>query len=66
MKKIVLHVGMHKTGSTAIQASLAGYRDGIFEYASLPPVVEEHRKHVYNHSFLINTAFDKNYNRTGR
>ncbi|MDZ4295152.1 MAG: hypothetical protein U1C47_24910 [Hydrogenophaga sp.] len=66
MKRIVLHVGMHKTGSTAIQASLAGYRDGVFEYASLPPVVEEHRKHVYNHSFLINTAFDKDYNRTGR
>ncbi|HAX19579.1 MAG TPA: hypothetical protein DCY64_04765 [Hydrogenophaga sp.] len=66
MKKIVLHVGMHKTGSTAIQASLAGYRDGVFEYAPLPPVVEVDRTHEYNHSFLINTAFDKDYKRTGK
>ena len=65
MKKIVLHVGMHKTGSTSIQASLAGYRDGVFEYATLPPVVKAEREHAYNHSFLINTAFDKDSKRVG-
>ena len=65
MKRIVLHVGMHKTGSTAIQASLAGYRDGVFEYATLPPVVKAEREHAYNHSFLINTAFDKDSKRVG-
>ena len=65
MKRIVLHVGMHKTGSTSIQASLAGYRDGVFEYATLPPVVKAEREHAYNHSFLINTAFDKDSKRVG-
>ncbi len=66
MKKIVLHVGMHKTGSTAIQASLAGYRDGVFEYAPLPPAVEADRQRAYNHSFLINTAFDRGHKRMGK
>ncbi|PKO27388.1 MAG: hypothetical protein CVU36_20180 [Betaproteobacteria bacterium HGW-Betaproteobacteria-9] len=63
MKKIVLHVGMHKTGSTSIQASLAGYRDGVFEYAPLPPAVEADHQRAYNHSLLINTAFDKGHKR---
>ncbi|MFW5330740.1 hypothetical protein [Hydrogenophaga sp. ZJX-1] len=66
MKRIVLHVGMHKTGSTAIQASLAGYRDGVFEYAPLPPAVEADRQRAYNHSFLINTAFDRGHKRAGK
>ncbi len=66
MKRIVLHVGMHKTGSTAIQASLAGYRDGVFEYAPLPPAVEADRQRAYNHSFLINTAFDRGHQRMGK
>jgi hypothetical protein len=65
MKTIVLHVGMPKTGTTSIQASLAGYRDGVFEYAPLPPAVEADRQRAYNHSFLINTAFDKDYKRAG-
>ena len=65
MKRIVLHVGMYKTGSTAIQASLAGYRDGVFEYAPLPPVVDADRQRAYNHSLLINTAFDKGHKRAG-
>lgn len=66
MKKIVLHVGMHKTGSTAIQASLAGYRDGVFEYAQLPHAVMGDRGRDNNHSFLINTAFDRDHKRVGR
>ena len=57
---------MHKTGSTAIQASLAGYRDGVFEYAPLPPAVEADRQRAYNHSFLINTAFDRGHKRAGK
>ena len=66
MKKIVLHVGMHKTGSTAIQASLAGYQDGVYEYAQLPHAVMGDRGRDNNHSFLINTAFDRDHKRVGR
>jgi hypothetical protein len=65
MKKIVLHVGMHKTGSTSIQASLAGYQDGVFEYAPLPPAVEADRSRAHNHSLLINTAFDIGHKKAG-
>jgi len=33
-KQIWLHVGMHKTGSSSIQASFGGYSDGTVRYAS--------------------------------
>lgn len=66
MKKLILHVGMHKTGSTAIQASLAGYRDGVFEYAPLPPAVEADRPRAFNHSFFLDTAFDHQNRRVGK
>lgn len=35
MKKLVLHVGMHKTGSSSIQKTLSGYDDGRIRYADL-------------------------------
>ena len=31
----IIHIGMHKTGSTSIQESLAGFRDDQFFYAQL-------------------------------
>lgn len=65
MKKIVLHVGMHKTGSTSIQAALDGYRDEVYEYAPLPPVIEEERGNAFNHSLLMSAAFDRNYKEIG-
>lgn len=35
MKHCIIHVGMHKTGSTSIQNSLHGYSDEYFLYANL-------------------------------
>ncbi|MGB2011224.1 MAG: hypothetical protein ACPHYF_06820 [Akkermansiaceae bacterium] len=35
MSKCIIHVGMHKTGSTSIQQSLDGFSDDTFYYASL-------------------------------
>ena len=35
MSTCIIHVGMHKTGSTSIQNSLDGYSDDEFYYASL-------------------------------
>jgi hypothetical protein len=32
MKRCILHVGMHKTGSTSIQSSLSGFSDACFVY----------------------------------
>lgn len=35
MTKCVIHIGMHKTGTTSIQKSLAGFSDAAFCYAGL-------------------------------
>lgn len=48
MDEVILHIGMHKTGSSSIQESLNGYDDGYTAYANL--------KHA-NHSFAIYTIF---------
>lgn len=48
MKEIILHVGMHKTGSSSIQNALNGYDDGVTRYADLGYV---------NHSIPFYTAF---------
>lgn len=48
MKEIILHVGMHKTGSSSIQNALNGYDDGVTRYADLGDV---------NHSIPFYTAF---------
>jgi hypothetical protein len=61
MERIILHVGMHKTGSTSIQRTLDGYRDDTFEYAKLPPPIEEEKANSSNHSLLVSTSFSKNY-----
>ncbi|WP_238367428.1 phosphoribosyltransferase family protein [Mesobacterium pallidum] len=44
----ILHIGMHKTGTTAIQASFAGYDDGQLFTARLSEP---------NHSIPVSTAF---------
>ncbi|PLX35870.1 MAG: hypothetical protein C0606_17405 [Hyphomicrobiales bacterium] len=50
VKSVILHIGMHKTGSTSIQQSLQGYDDGKAFYG---------RFDGFNHSIPIITAFSK-------
>ena len=51
MAKCILHVGMHKTGTTSIQASLAGLSDDTFLY----PAIGDNP----NHSGAIYSAFSE-------
>lgn len=48
--ELVLHIGIHKTGTTAIQNSLYGYDDGRARYARLGPA---------NHSIPLATMFGR-------
>lgn len=48
MSKIFLHIGMHKTGSTAIQSAFAGYETSRARYADLG---------YENHSIPFYTAY---------
>lgn len=48
MSKIFLHIGMHKTGSTAIQSALSGFDNGRVQYADLG---------YENHSIPFYTAY---------
>jgi hypothetical protein len=50
-KKLILHIGMHKTGTSSIQQSLFGYNDGETTYLSDLGV---------NHSLPIFTIFSNN------
>ena len=49
MRRCIIHIGMHKTGSTSIQASLQGFSDDRFLYANLG--------NVPNHSLAIHSLF---------
>lgn len=51
MKEIILHIGPHKTGTTAIQAALKNYSDNSTRCASFSET---------NHSVPIYTMFSKN------
>lgn len=51
MKEIIIHVGMHKTGSTSIQETLKGYFSHGIKYANLGSS---------NHSVPITTIFSDN------
>jgi hypothetical protein len=48
VSEVIVHIGMHKTGSTSIQAALAGYDDGRAFYARFPET---------NHSSAIRGGF---------
>jgi hypothetical protein len=50
---VILHVGFHKTGSSAIQDALQGYDDGVTSYANLGEP---------NHSIFFQTVFDSSQN----
>ena len=47
-RRVLLHLGMHKTGSTSIQAVWNGYKDERIEYAALG---------LPNHSLVLQRAF---------
>lgn len=47
-REVLLHVGMHKTGTTALQYALDGYDDSRLRYARLGDI---------NHSIAMVTAF---------
>ena len=64
MKTVVLHIGMHKTGSSSIQTALDGYRGGGFEYAPLPPISPAYDD-ASNHSFQIRVAFVGSFQKLG-
>ena len=49
MNKCIIHIGMHKTGSTSIQHSLASYSDDQFLYARLT--------NTPNHSLAMYSLF---------
>ena len=51
MKRCIIHIGMHKTGSTSIQISLHKFEDSEFCYAKLGPA---------NHSLAIYSLFSPN------
>jgi len=53
MKEVVIHIGLHKTGSTAIQSALNSYQDDSTRYASFSN---------QNHSLPMTTIFAKNLN----
>jgi len=48
MNRCIIHIGMHKTGSTSIQSSLNNFSDNNFSYADLGPA---------NHSLAIYSLF---------
>lgn len=50
MKEVLVHIGMHKTGSTSIQRALRGYKDRKTRYASFDRV---------NHSIPVYTMFSR-------
>lgn len=52
LQQVILHIGLHKTGTTAIQGAMRAYDDGETAYARL--------SHD-NHSFPVYTAFDARY-----
>src|SRR4051794_36624156 len=55
MNRCIIHIGMHKTGSTSIQRSLDGFEDDRFLYARLGG--------YGNHSLPIYSLFASNSER---
>lgn len=62
--KIILHAGMHKTGTTTLQYALDGYDDGRVCYATIPPAVPELETRYdlcVNHSMALLVGFSSAY-----
>lgn len=52
MTQAIVHVGLHKTGTTSIQEALNGYDDGVTAYADLGPA---------NHSYVFLSLFEREF-----
>ena len=62
-KKIVLHVGLHKTASTSIQEILAQSRHSLKKQGwSYPLYSDGNKKGITNHSNLLYTLFEEQTN----
>lgn len=54
--KLILHIGMHKTGTTALQAALADHRTSLLRHGVLYPRVSFHPT---NHNFLARLLLEE-------
>ena len=62
-KKILLHVGLHKTASTYIQETLAQSRHSLRKQGwSYPVYSDGNKKNIANHSNLLYTLFEEHTN----
>ena len=52
MKKVILHIGSHKTGTSSIQSSIKNYNFKKIKAAVFPSI---------NHSIPMYTIFSKNF-----
>ena len=55
MKKLFLHMGLHKTATTSFQATCSKNAEELSKQNYLYPVFinKENRKEIYNHSIPI-------------
>lgn len=59
IKKIYLHIGLHKTGSSSIQVSLAKSAEFLKQNGYLYPIFKARNDEIYNHSIPIYSLFAK-------
>ena len=57
MKEVLIHIGLHKTGTTAIQQSLKHYRDDTTRYAFFG-------ERFTNHSIIMKFIFRRKVSST--
>ena len=60
IKYIFLHIGLHKTGSSSIQKSLAGSAGFLERIGYLYPVFRTGRHKIINHSMPFFSLFTDN------
>jgi hypothetical protein len=64
-KKIVLHVGLHKTGTSSIQRSCQKYRDTLRQWGVEYPVFRFAEREFFNHSDPLAAIFGTRMGRYG-
>jgi hypothetical protein len=60
IKKIFVHIGVHKTGSTSIQQMLGRNREILIKHGFLYPVFKARSANIFNHSVPFVSMFKKN------